>query len=105
MVVTQQYLAGELSILLSTVAVDQPGADELARLRRQAETSPPDQLAAVTVCALRLVDTLCWSSLSRGDIAAFSGFAELSYRLYEFGMCSGLLDEFADRRSINDSRP
>ena len=104
MVVTQQYLVGELSVLLSTVAVDQPGAEELARLRRQAETLPPGQLAAVTIRALRLIDTLCWCSLSRGDIAAFSSFTELSFRLDEFGMCSGLLDVFADRRSIDDSR-
>lgn len=105
MVMTQQYLAGELSVLLSSVGPHQPGARQLARLRRQAESSPPDKLSVVTVRALRLIDTLCWSALSRGDVAGFRSLAELSSRLDEFGVCSGLLDDFSDRRSNDDSEP
>jgi hypothetical protein len=96
MVVTQQYLVGELSLLLSNVAavaVDQTDAIEVARLRREAETSPTGQLASIAARALHLMDTLCWASLSCGDVAAFQHQADVSSRLYEFCVCSGLLDE------------
>ncbi len=95
-VVTQQYLIGELSILLSSVAAvagNDPCVCEVVRLRQEAETSPPGQLAAVAIRALRLIDVLCWDSLSCGDVAAFNDRAEVSGRLYEFGVCAGLLAE------------
>lgn len=96
MVVTQQYLVGELSLLLSNVvavARNDTCLDEVTRLRGEAETSPPQALGAITCRALHLADALCWSSLSRGDVAAFAEQAEVSGRLCEFGLCSGLLDD------------
>ena len=96
MVVTQQYLIGELSLLLANVAaVTTNGADrgEVVRLRQRAEMSAPRELVAITTTALQLTDVLCRASLSCGDTAAFNDQAEVSRRLYEFGLCSGLLDE------------
>jgi hypothetical protein len=97
MVVTQQYLIGELSLLLSNVAAvatNDDNVEEALRLRRRAETSTPEDLTAVAVSALRLTDVLCLMSLSRGDTTAFTAQVEVSRGLYEFGVCSGLFDEF-----------
>jgi hypothetical protein len=96
MVMTQQYLAGELSVLLSqlqAVASNRVFAGDVAGLRREAETVPVTTLASVAARAMRLTDGLCWESVSRGDVAAFNRQAAVSAELYEFGVCSGLLDE------------
>lgn len=93
---TQQYLAGELSVLLGQVqAVDrnQPSADGLARLRYEAETCPIGALASVAVRALWLIDDLCWEALASGDAVAFGREAAISAELRDFGVCAGLLDE------------
>ena len=96
MVVTQQYLVGELSLLLSNVAAvagDDACAREIVQLRYATEALPPSELAGVAIRALRLVDALCWAALCRGDIGAFNDQVEVTGRLYEFGVCAGLLDE------------
>jgi hypothetical protein len=96
MVMTQQYLAGELSLLLAqlqAVASDQPNVVDVARLRQEAETLPVAALTSVTVRALRLIDVLCWDSVARGDAVAFDRQAAVSAELYEFGVCADLLDE------------
>lgn len=96
MVVTQQYLVGELSLLLlnvAAVATTDADVEEALRLRRQAETSAPEDLAAVAASALCLMDVLCVMSLSRGDMTAFTAQVDVSRRLYEFGVCSGLLGD------------
>jgi hypothetical protein len=96
MVVTQQYLIGELSLLLSNVAAvatTDATVEEALRLRRRAETSAPEDLRAVAASALCLTDVLCVMSLSRGDTTAFTAQVEVSRRLYEFGVCSSLIDD------------
>jgi hypothetical protein len=96
MVVTQQYLIGELSLLLSNVAAvatTDANVEEALRLRRRAETSAPEDLRAVAASALCLTDVLCVMSLSRGDTTAFTAQVEVSRRLYEFGVCSSLIDD------------
>jgi hypothetical protein len=96
MVVTQQYLIGELSLLLSNVAAvatTDATVEEALRLRRRAERSAPEDLAAVAASALCLTDVLCVTSLSRGDMTAFTVQVEVSRRLYEFGVCSGLFGD------------
>jgi hypothetical protein len=92
---TQQYLAGELSLLLARLqaATNQPSARAVARLRREAETWPLVALASVVVRALALTDTLCWDSLQRGDAAAFTRQAALCAELRDFGICAGWLEE------------
>jgi hypothetical protein len=92
---TQQYLAGELSILLEDLqaaTTNQPAAPEITQLRRRAETKSA-ALAPVTDRALQLADSACWNSLNLGDTAAFLRQATLCTDLWEFGISAGLLDE------------
>jgi hypothetical protein len=93
---TQQYLAGELSVLLArlqAVATNQAAVREVAQLRREAETGPLTALTFVVMRALALSDRLCWDSLERGDAAAFACQAAICAELREFAVCAGLLDE------------
>jgi len=94
MVMTQQYISGELSVLLTqlrSVATVRGCAREVERLRQEAETLPIVTLGCVTARALRLTDALCWDSLTRGDMPAFRCQAEVSAQLFEFAVCAGLL--------------
>jgi hypothetical protein len=93
---TLQYLAGELSERLGelqTLGVDESSAGALRRLRREAETCPPEALRSVTVRALALADGVCWHLLDMGDAATFTREAAACAGLHEFGLCAGLLDE------------
>ena len=93
---TQQYLAGELSVLLGELqaaAPNQASARDLAGLRHLAETGPLNVLGAVTVRALALADDLCWDLLTRADAVGFTRQAALSAQLHVFGVCAGLLPE------------
>ncbi len=94
MVMTQHYLAGELSVLLAqmqTTVSDQAAARTAARLRGEAETLPVTALAAVATRALDLINAACWDSVASGDTAAFHGQAVVAAELYDFGVCAGLL--------------
>lgn len=90
---THNYLIAELSVRLGELqaTAGHDAAPELAALRQQVETGPPPGLRAAAVQALALADRLCWQSLSRGDIAAFTRQAEISADLRLFGVCSRLL--------------
>lgn len=93
---TQQYLAGELSVLLGQLqaaTANDASARAVGRLRHEAETKPIAALTAVTLRALALIDSLCWESLSSADPSAFVRQAEISAALHEFGLCAGWLDE------------
>ncbi|MEU4287230.1 hypothetical protein AB0E63_03330 [Kribbella sp. NPDC026596] len=93
---TQQYLAGELSLLLAqlrAVATDEASARDLDRLRREAESMPLNTLASVTVRAIARADGMCWGSVARGDTAAFSRQAAAAAAIHEFGVCAHLLEE------------
>jgi hypothetical protein len=96
MVMTQQYLAGELSVLLDQlhrVATGPQHAREVDRLRQQAETVPVGALCWVMTCALHVAEALCWDSLAQGDVAGFYRQADVSAQLHEFGVCAALLPE------------
>lgn len=91
---TQQYLAGELSVLLAQLAAvaTSPRSRETALgLRRLAETVPVSDLAFVVAGALALGDELCWESLESGSAAAFAEQAGIGAELREFGVSSRLL--------------
>ena len=91
---TQQYLAGELSLLLAQlplVTADLASAQAAVHLRHRAETLPIAALGGVLMRALELMDDLCWGSLERGDIAAFMHQADLGAQLHEFAVCARLL--------------
>lgn len=93
---TQQYLAGELSLLLAQLraaATDEASARDVDGLRREAETLPLSALVSLTVRAITHADLMCWDSVARGDVTAFSRQAAASAKLYEFGVCAGLLEE------------
>ena len=93
---TQQYLAGELSVLLArleTVATSQTAVRDVAQLRRGAETGPVTALPSMMVRALALTDRLCWDSLERGDTLAFACQAAICAELRDFGICAHLLEE------------
>jgi hypothetical protein len=94
--VTQQYVAGELSLRLEqlqAVAPDPERAREVARLRYEAERVPRAALGSVVVRALGLADRLCWDSLGSGDTLAFNREAAISADLWEFGICARLVEE------------
>ena len=96
MEMTQQYLAGELSLRLGQLqaaAASRGRAREVARLRREAETVPLAALGCVALRALELADGMCWGSLVRGDGAAFSRQAAICAELWEFAICADLLEE------------
>jgi hypothetical protein len=93
---TQQYVAGELSLRLGqlqVLATDQERAREAARLRYEAERVPRAALGPVVVRALGLADRLCWDSLSCGDALAFGRQAAICADLWEFGICARLFQE------------
>lgn len=93
---TQQYLAGELSVLLGhlqAVATTEAAGRDARCLRQAAETEPIAALGSVTVHALALTERLCWDSLNRGDIAAFNRQAAVSAELHDFGVCAGLVKD------------
>lgn len=93
---TQQYLAGELSVLLGRVqaiTTTEVAGREAWSLRVAAENGPIQRLGWVTVRALALTERLCWDSLDCGDTTAFIGQAAAAAALREFGVCSGLLSD------------
>ncbi len=92
---TQQYLLGELSLILGelqAVATKEAAVRDVVRLRHEAETTPPVALARVVVRALELTDRVCWDALTRGETAAFIRETTICAELWEFGVCAGLLD-------------
>ena len=93
---TQQYLVGELSLLLGqlhTAMANEASAVEVACLRQRAETGPPSGLASVMMRALEVADCVCSDSLTRGDAAAFVRQASIGAELWEFAVGAGLLEE------------
>jgi hypothetical protein len=93
---TQQYLAGQLSLLLAdlqAVTATEAARHHASFLRHAAETEPIPALGSVILRALGLADNLCWDSLDRGDTMAFTRQAAVCDELQEFGVCSGLLEE------------
>jgi hypothetical protein len=96
MEMTQQYLAGELSVLLERVqaaASSETAGRDAWSLRQAAETVPVHALGWVTVRALALTERFCWDSLNRGDTAAFTRQAAAGAALHEFGVCASLLSD------------
>jgi hypothetical protein len=91
---TRQHLAGELSVMierLQAVTTTEAARRDAWSLRHAAETEPVHALRSVVVRALALAEGMCWDSLTRGDMAAFSRQAAACAELHEFGVCAGLL--------------
>jgi len=92
---TRQYLIGELSVRLERLQSVAVGAEvrDVARLRYEVENGGTGGLAPAAARAIELADVLCWRSLARGDIAAFSSQAGISAELRLFGVCARLLGD------------
>lgn len=91
--VTQQYLVGELSILVGELHRSARGAcfDAVGELRRRVERAGPGQLAALAGEVIGHADRLCWASLESGELAAFLGQAAVAAALGDFTQASRLL--------------
>ena len=89
---TQQYVLGEISVLLADL---EPTAAEwqstLHRLRRHVELSPVARLPALAQDVLNVTDSICWTALERGELARFSRCARSAAELGDFLDCAGLL--------------
>jgi hypothetical protein len=99
MKMTQQYIAGELSLRigqLQAVATDEQCGRAAAWLRYEVERVPLAELGSVVVRALELGDRLCWGSLGCGNAWAFSRQAAACAELREFGICARLFGEDLD---------
>jgi hypothetical protein len=93
---TREYLLGELSLILGdlqAVATNEAAVRAAARLRQEAETTPPAALAPVVVRAVELTDRVCWEALARGETMAFIRETAICAELWEFGLCAGLLED------------
>ena len=93
---TQQYLAGELSVRLAqlqAVGGRQGLVCKIKHLRQEVETAPTTGLASVLLRALKLTDSMCWESLERGDTTTFMRDIDMYTELCEFGVAAGLIDE------------
>jgi hypothetical protein len=93
---TRQYLVGELSQILGDLegaAAGKAALREIACLRREAETTPPAELAPVVERAMALGDRVCWETLERGDAAAFLREAAICVELRAFGVSARLMTD------------
>jgi len=91
----QDYLAGEISICLGRLqraATRDPGG-QVARLRREVEDGPLAGLTTVVTHALAMADSLCWESLSRGDVVAFTCQARAAADLRQLSVCAHLIPD------------
>lgn len=93
---TQQYLVGELSLILSelqAVPTSEAAVRDVLGLRLEAERTHPAALGPVVVRAVKLIDRLSSDALRRGETAAFIREVVIRAELWEFGVCAGLLEE------------
>ena len=93
---TEQYLVGELSLRLARLCevAGRTGFERaVVQLRREAEVEPLGSLRRPLVHALALCDQLCWDSLARGEMSAFTSQVAVCVDLHDFGVCAGLLAE------------
>ena len=92
---TGQYLIGELSVRLEQLQSAAVGGEErdVTRLRHEIENGGTCGLGPAAARAIELADALCWRSLARGDVAAFSSQASISADLRLFGVCAQLFGD------------
>jgi hypothetical protein len=90
---TQQYLVGELSELISLLepAAGEGLVESVRALRRLVECSPVAALAPLAVEATTIADVVCWATLDRGDAAEFARESAAAAQLHEFAVSANLL--------------
>jgi hypothetical protein len=89
---TQQYIAGQFSVLLAEME-PVPGEWRAAvrDLRRKVEISPLSMLPRLAGEAMVLIDRVCWVALEEGDAAGFRRAAETGAALRAFTANAGLI--------------
>jgi hypothetical protein len=88
---TQQYVIGQLSVLLADLEEAASQWQPAVRdLRREVELSPLASLPSLAEEAMRLSDVICWDALERGDVSRFCGGVRSAYALGEFVDCARL---------------
>ncbi len=93
--VTRQYLSGELSLRLGeleSVAGDPRHQQLVRQLRRDAEWMPTGRLGDLVWRGLQLGEEACWLALEEGDWQQFLRRISVCSALWEFGLCSCLID-------------
>jgi hypothetical protein len=98
LVLTQQYLVGELSLLLGAL---EPAPSVLLGnavhdLRRSVELGPLPILPELAREAMELSDSICWTALEQGDVGGFSRYAGAAVALWEFTINANLMTEWLD---------
>jgi hypothetical protein len=89
---TQQYMVGQLSALLSELESARGEWRAVVRdLRRDVETSPLTRLPELARQALDLTDRICWADLEDGDAGGFDRHAQTALALHEFADSARLL--------------
>jgi hypothetical protein len=90
---TQQYIAGEFSLLLAELESAPQGTTAVHALRRTVELSPLEELPRLVREALGLTDLVCWAALDQGDVTGFCGSAKTAVALAEFAENARLAPE------------
>jgi hypothetical protein len=93
---TQQYLVGELSLMLGELeesVPDEAVSRAIADLRRTAEATRPTLLAPVLGCALVLANRVCARDFVTGAYTAFLRDLSICAELRAWGVCAGFLRE------------
>ena len=90
---TQQYILGELSILIAGLCQERSPwlAVAMDDLQFRVECAPLWALPALVSEAMELADAACWTSLEGGDVDAFIWEATEAEHLRDFAACAGLL--------------
>ncbi len=90
---TQQYLVGELSELVSLLEPrgDERLADGVHELRRRVEQARVGALGPLAAEASVMADTICWARLDAGDAIEFARQTAVAARLHEFAVSANLL--------------
>jgi hypothetical protein len=105
---TQQYIVGELSsriAALESLAPEPSWRASLELVRRDSERRSPRELGAAARQVLAVVDGWCRDSLRRGDIDLFVRQCAASSEVWEFAVCSGLIDDRIDAGREADLGP
>ena len=91
---TQQYLIGQLSLLLGELEAP-PGEllTAVSELRREVERSPVSVLPRLARDAIGLGDAIFWASLEQADASCFCDRARAAAALGEFADNAGFLRE------------
>ena len=89
---TQQYIVGQLSSLLSELeSVRGEWRGDVRELRRDVESSPLTRLPELARRALNLIDMICWADLEDGDTRGLTRHARTALALHEFADSARLL--------------